>query len=137
MARNATFTPASIDALSKGNLRDPRTPGLMIEVLPSRKKVWKYERRMPGNGALVRLSFGLFPANTMADARTWAAALHDQLEAGIDPREARRAREAQKQARRGRARLPGPHAQQPPLVPVEWQSVVLGTNDPDRLDSGR
>src|SRR3546814_8678043 len=75
MARNATFTPASIDALSKGNLRDPRTPGLMIEVLPSRKKVLKYERRMPGNGALVRLSFGLFPANTMADARTWAAAL--------------------------------------------------------------
>src|SRR3546814_10153692 len=105
MARNATFTPASIDALSKGNLRDPRTPGLMIEVLPSRKKVWKYERRMPGNGALVRLSFGLFPANTMADARTWAAALNDQLEAGIDPREARRAREAEEQARRERASM--------------------------------
>src|SRR3546814_18464040 len=64
MARNATFTPASIDALSKGNLRDPRTPGLMIEVLPSRKQVWKSERRMPANGALVRLSFGLFPAHT-------------------------------------------------------------------------
>src|SRR3546814_15975902 len=117
MARNATFTPASIDALSKGNLRDPRTPGLMIEVLPSRKKVWKYERRMPGNGALVRLSFGLFPANTMADARTCAAALKDQLEAGIDPREARRARAAEEQARRERASMNVAKAQQRYMVP--------------------
>src|SRR3546814_16908023 len=116
MARNATFTPASIDALSKGNLRDPRTPGLMIEVLPSRKKVWKYERRMPGNGALVRLSFGLFPANTMADARTWAAALNDQLEAGNDPREARRAREAEEQGRRERGGLTVATGDQPQLV---------------------
>src|SRR3546814_18479733 len=41
----------------------------------------------------------------MADARTWAAALNDQLEAGIDPREARRAREAEEQARRERASM--------------------------------
>lgn len=92
MARNSTFTPASIDGLSKDKLHDPRTAGLMIEVLPSRKKVWKYERRTPGDGALVRLSFGPFPANTMADARARASALNDQVEAGIDPRggEARR-----------------------------------------------
>lgn len=35
MAKNITFTPASIDALIKGKLCDPRTPGLMIEVLAS------------------------------------------------------------------------------------------------------
>lgn len=48
MARIATFTPASIDALRKGKLHDPRAPGLTIEVLPSGKKVWKYERRLAG-----------------------------------------------------------------------------------------
>jgi integrase len=105
MAKNGTFTPASIDALSKGKLHDPRTAGLMIEVLPSGKKVWKYVRRMPSNGALVRLSFGLFPANTMAGARAWASALNDQVEAGIDPREAKRAEEQAEQARKERATM--------------------------------
>jgi hypothetical protein len=96
MVKNSTCTPASIDALTKGKLHDRRTAGLTIELLPSRKKVWKCERRMPGNGALVRLSFDLFRASTMADARSRAAALNDQLEAGIDPR----AREAKEQASR-------------------------------------
>lgn len=105
MARSATFTPASIDALSKGKLHDPRTPGLSVEVLPSGKKVWKYERRLAGDGALVRLSFGPFPANTMADARAWAGALNDQVEAGTDPREAMRAEKADKEARKARANM--------------------------------
>jgi hypothetical protein len=51
MARIATFSPASIDSLRQGRLEDPRTPGLMIEVLPSGRKVWKYERRLAGDGA--------------------------------------------------------------------------------------
>jgi hypothetical protein len=71
MAKNVTFTPAAIDALTKGKLRDPRTPGLMIEVLESGRKIWKYERRLIEVGAYVRLTLGRFPARTLADARAW------------------------------------------------------------------
>ncbi|WP_206431021.1 hypothetical protein, partial [Sphingomonas koreensis] len=46
LARIETFSPASIDSLRQGRLEDPRTPDLMIEVLPSGRKVWKYERRL-------------------------------------------------------------------------------------------
>ena len=76
-----------------GKLRDARTPGLMSELLPSGKKVWKYERRLAGSGALIRLTLGQFPAYTMADARAWATKLNDQVEAGVDSREAKRAEE--------------------------------------------
>lgn len=94
MAKNITFTPASIDALTKGKLRDPRTPGLMIEVLASGRKIWKYERRLIAVGAYVRLTLGRFPARTLADARAWATTLNEQVEAGVDPREAARAADA-------------------------------------------
>lgn len=94
MAKNVTFTPASIDGLTKGKLRDSRTPGLTIEVLASGRKIWKYERRLSAVGAYVRLTLGRFPARTLADARAWAAALNEQVEAGVDPREAARAAEA-------------------------------------------
>ena len=93
MIRNVTFTPASIDALNKGSLKDPLTPGLVIEVLTSGKKAWKYARRVADNGPLVRLSYGYFPARTIADARKWAANLNDQVELGVDPREAMRIEE--------------------------------------------
>lgn len=94
MARNKTFTPTSTDAHSKGKLYDPRTPGLMIEVMPSGNKIWKYERCVTGDGTKVGLSFGQFPACSMSDAREWAAALNDQVGAGIDPREAMREEKA-------------------------------------------
>lgn len=94
MTRSITFTPASIDAVNKGKIYDPRTPGLLIEVLPSGKKVWKYSRRLYHDNRLVRLAFGPFPARTMAEAREWAEALNQQVEAGIDPREVARAEEA-------------------------------------------
>jgi hypothetical protein len=91
LTRKAAFTPASLDALSQGNIRDPLTPGLAIEVLPSGKKVWKYSRRISGSGQLVRASLGLFPLHSIAEARQWAARLNEKVEAGIDPREALRA----------------------------------------------
>lgn len=37
MAKKTTFSSATIDALTKGRLADPQTPGLSIEVLPSGK----------------------------------------------------------------------------------------------------
>lgn len=93
MARKIPFTPASIDALMSGKLHDPRTAGLMVEVLKSGKKAWKYERRLVSVGP-VRLTLGHYPAHTLASAREWAKALNDQIEAGTDPREAKRAQEA-------------------------------------------
>jgi hypothetical protein len=39
LTRNLAFTPASIDALKQGSIKDPLTPGLAVEVLPSGKKV--------------------------------------------------------------------------------------------------
>lgn len=77
-----------------GDLKDPNTPGLSIEVLSSGKKVWKYKRRVAAGGPLVRLSLGQFPAHTIAAAREWAGKLNDLVEAGIDPREVMRAAEA-------------------------------------------
>jgi integrase len=94
LTRKTAFTPASLDALTQGNIRDPLTPGLAMEVLPSGKKVWKYSRRIPGSSQLLRMSLGLFPAHSIADARTWAAGLNENVEAGIDPREALRIEQA-------------------------------------------
>jgi integrase len=93
MATKKTFTPASIDAVSQGVLRDPQTPGLFIEVLPSGKKRWKYRRLIHRSELEIRLSFGLFPAHSIAEAREWAEELNAQVEAGRDPREAMRAEE--------------------------------------------
>lgn len=90
MARKQAFTPASLDALSSGRLEDPLTPGLALDVLPSGKKIWKYRRRVPGTTTTAALSFGLFPARSIAAARDWAGELNKQVEAGIDPRAAMR-----------------------------------------------
>lgn len=93
LTRKAAFTPASLDALNQGNIKDPLTPGLAMEVLPSGKKVWKYSRRISGTGKLVRMSLGLFPGHSIAEARKWAANLNEDVEVGIDPRDALRIEE--------------------------------------------
>lgn len=65
------LTPATIDGLAKGALKDPLTPGLRVEVQTSGKKAWKYERRVARSGALVRLTLGTFPrAPTHAKAQS-------------------------------------------------------------------
>jgi integrase len=94
MTRTQTITPSAVDGLTKGDLKDPNTPGLSVEVLSSGKKVWKYKRRVAAGGPLVRLSLGQFPAHTIAAAREWAGKLNDLVEAGVDPREVMRAAEA-------------------------------------------
>jgi integrase len=63
---------------------------LWIEVLPSGKKRWIYRRRIVGRKVVVKLSLGLYPAYTIADAREWANRLNLQIDAGIDPRETTR-----------------------------------------------
>lgn len=86
MAKKSTFSPAAIDALRKGWLTDPQTPGLALEVLPSGKKRWRYRRLVAGTKTVATLFGGLFPAQTMAGAREWAHGLNELVEAGIDPR---------------------------------------------------
>lgn len=93
MATKQAFTPAALDSLCTGKLDDPLTPGLAIEVLKSGKKRWQFRRRIPGAEVTVKLSFGLFPAHTIAAAREWAKGLNDQIEAGVDPREVKRKEE--------------------------------------------
>jgi integrase len=67
-----------------------KTGALSIEVLSSGKKRWLYRRRIAGCGEVVKLSFGLYPAYSIADARAWANGLNLQVDAGIDPRETAR-----------------------------------------------
>lgn len=93
MARKKNLTPSGIDELDRGDLKDPLTPGLSIEVLSSGKKIWKYARRVANAGPLVRLSLGQFPAHSIAAAREWGGKLNAEVEAGVDPREAIRAEE--------------------------------------------
>ena len=91
MASRSALSPASLDALKKGTLVDHLTPGLAIEVLGSGKKRWRYRRQVAGTRIVATLFGGLFPAMTIAAARDWARSLNQQVEAGIDPRETRRA----------------------------------------------
>ncbi|WP_397586846.1 tyrosine-type recombinase/integrase [Sphingobium fuliginis] len=88
MTRKPLFTPSMIDALTGGALKDPLTPGLSIELLSSGKKVWRYARRISAGGALLRRSLGNYPAFNIPEARAWACALNQQVEAGVDPRHA-------------------------------------------------
>lgn len=94
MAARQTLTPAAIDRLVSGHLDDQLTPGLSIEVLASGKKRWRYRRRVCASISTVTMRLGLFPAFSIAAAREWATGLNQQVEAGIDPREAIRAEEA-------------------------------------------
>ncbi len=65
MTRTLNLTPSTVDRLSRGSLRDPATPGLSIEVLSSGRKVWRYARRIAGDGTIVRMSLGREPAETV------------------------------------------------------------------------
>ncbi|WDF75213.1 tyrosine-type recombinase/integrase [Novosphingobium sp. KACC 22771] len=94
MAKKITFSPAMIDALCEGSLADPMTPGLAIEVLKSGKKRWRYRRQVARQKVVATIFGGLFPAQSMAEAREWARELNTQTEAGIDPRAVQRAEKA-------------------------------------------
>ena len=89
-ARKRELTPSLIDDLRTGKLDDPKTGALSIEVLPSGKKRWLYRRRIARSGVVVKLSLGLYPAYSIADAREWANGLNLQVDAGLDPRETAR-----------------------------------------------
>jgi hypothetical protein len=98
MAKKLTFTPTGFDSLKAGKLADAENPGLFLEVLGSGKKQFKYSRRLNPT-TIVRMTFGSYPAQKIANAREWAQGLSNYVEQGIDPRvverEAKAAQEAQ------------------------------------------
>lgn len=77
MARKVALTAACIEALKKGSLSDPLTPGLTIEVLGSGKKRWPYRRQVAGTKAIATMFGGVFPGQSIADARDWARRLNE------------------------------------------------------------
>jgi integrase len=87
--RKKELTPSLVDDLRAGRLGDSKTGALWIEALRSGKKRWLYRRRISGGGE-IKLSLGLYPAYSIADARAWANGLNLQVDAGTDPRETAR-----------------------------------------------
>lgn len=86
MARKIALTPAAIDNHHKGLLADLQTAGLAIEVLASGKKRWRYRRKLARKNVTVTAWGGLFPSQSIADARDWARNLNEKVELGVDPR---------------------------------------------------
>lgn len=89
MARKNTLTPASIESLKEGKVVDSLTQGLWVE-LRNGKPVWHYRRRVAGTAITFKRVLGVYPAHSIADARTWASQFNELLDAGIDPRTAER-----------------------------------------------
>src|SRR5690348_7594462 len=87
------LTPGLIDSLSGVRICDPMTLGLQIQAWPTGRKIWKFRRRLPGTNTAIRMSLGLFPTYSIADAREWADKINAQIEAGMDPREVLREEE--------------------------------------------
>jgi integrase len=94
MAKEKPFTPATLDVLSSGRMRDPETPGLALEVLRSGKKHWLYRRRVAKSQKIVCLVLGRYPAYSIAAAREWAGELNLQVERGANPAAEMRAENA-------------------------------------------
>ena len=63
--------------------------GLYIEVMPTGSKYWRLKYRVAGKEK--RLALGVFPEVRPPEARTGAQKAREQLRAGIDPSEQRKA----------------------------------------------
>lgn len=63
--------------------------GLYLEVTPTGGKYWRLKYRFAGREK--RLAFGVYPEVSLAEARKRRAAAREQLSAGTDPGEAKRA----------------------------------------------
>lgn len=87
MTKRMTFSPAAIDTLRNGHILDPSTPGLLIEACAKGAKVWRYRRKVPGTGDVLKRTLGRFPKFNLADARAWAEEINKQIDGGIDPRD--------------------------------------------------
>ena len=93
MNKRTLLTPAFIDVLESGYINDPQVPGLSIHANRHGRRMWKYRRRIASSRDVLKLTLGLYPTLTIADARACASKLNDQVEAGLDPRAVAKAEE--------------------------------------------
>ncbi|MFT4247649.1 MAG: integrase arm-type DNA-binding domain-containing protein [Pseudomonas sp.] len=68
--------------------------GLMLDVMPTGSKLWRFRYYRPGSKARNTLSLGEYPAVKLADARERVRQARALLAQGIDPGEQRRAEQA-------------------------------------------
>jgi hypothetical protein len=87
----------------RGHPSGPSDPGLALEVLKSGKKRWRYRRQVARQKVVATIFGGLFPAQSIAEAREWARELNTKVEAGIDPRAVQRAEKARSEMTVARA----------------------------------
>lgn len=95
MTKSVILTPAHIERLKSGALADREVPGLSIIVAGPAKKQWRFKRVVAGTKKTVELILGPYPAFSIDEAREWAGPLSKAVVRGEDPRETRRAEEAQ------------------------------------------
>lgn len=90
----ANFTKAHLTAApaAKGryDIRDGRTPGLMLTVTAAGHKAFYYRKKIDGSAK--RFKIGNYPEVTIDQARKQAGKLAAQVAAGTDPSEAKRQR---------------------------------------------
>jgi hypothetical protein len=67
--------------------------GLYIEVQPNGSKYWRLKYRIAGREK--RLAIGVYPRVTLKQARKACGIAKDQLEQGIDPSQAKKARKVE------------------------------------------
>ena len=73
-------------------LWDENTPTLALRVTPTGRKTFTFETRL--NGATMRINIGTYPDWPIQAARIEARKLKTMVDAGLDPREAERERQA-------------------------------------------
>jgi integrase len=76
----------TIKAKKPADYFDAKTPGLGLRVSPAGHKAWSIIYTSPATGKRARLSLGIYPATSLADARALAIEARGKVEAGEDPR---------------------------------------------------
>ncbi len=71
--------------------------GLYLEITPKGAKRWRFKYRRPGTGKENRLSMGIYPEVSLKAARQRRDEARRLLDVGIDPGQARRAEQVERQ----------------------------------------
>ncbi len=88
--KHVVFTQRTLDALKPqptGFLEyyDTKTAGLALRVLPTGKKTFYFNYRVPNERRSARWKLGRFPSLTVDQARAMVEKAHVQLREGVDP----------------------------------------------------
>jgi integrase len=92
MARVTITDRLALHAKANGALQvdyfDTKEPGLSLRVSPGGRKSWTFLHTRPSDGKRARITFGTYPAMSLAGARGKAVEARGFVEAGQDPRAA-------------------------------------------------